>query len=380
LETLHNKYFDWAKNKLFDGLNEDHLSLISEYVYELSFKENETIMKEGEEGSFVFFMTKGTARVSKGELELSKIYPGDLVGLMSLIDQQPRSADVIAGASGAKGFALKADDWEKLMSKNQPELKSIILSNYLKYQQTAFRNTNQLGLKEARSRLKLEKQRVISAHFFAQMVVGLISFIFLLGFVTDVFKQTESTFVSFGLLFAYSIWSFLFIKHSKIPVEEFGITLENFKPAIKLIGPATIIFVISLFLLKWILISFWPESFGDKLIDFYLLDEHTWSYALLVLTVYSCHAVLQEFIARSCIQGGLMQFVVGKWAEWKAIILATLMFGSFHIMIDVRYGFLTLIPGFFWGYFFYRQKNLLAISISHIIIGITALFLLNLMD
>jgi membrane protease YdiL (CAAX protease family) len=298
---------------------------------------------------------------------------------MSLIDQQPRSADVIAGSNGARGFALNADGWVKLMNSNHSELKATVLNNYLKYQQTAFRNTNQLGLKEARSRLKLEKQRVISAHFFAQMVVGLISFIFLLGFVTDVFKQTESTFVSFGLLLAYSIWSFLFIKHSKIPVEEFGITLENFKPAIKLIGPATIIFIISLFLLKWILISFWPESFGDKLIDFYLLDEHTWSYALLVLTVYSFHAALQEFIARSCIQGGLMQFVVGKWAEWKAIILATLMFGSFHIMIDVRYGFLTLIPGFFWGYFFYRQKNLLAISISHIIIGITALFLLNLM-
>ncbi len=361
-------------------MDEEHLTLISEHIYACSFQRNEMIMEEGEEGSFVFFLTEGSAQVSKGELKLSKIYPGDLVGLMSLIDQQPRSADVVAGDSGAKGFALKAEDWEKLMNSDNTEIKSIILNNYLKYQQTAFRNTNQLGLKEARSRLKLEKQKIISATFFAQMVVGLIIFIFLLGFLTNLIKQTESTFISFGILLAYAIWSFIFIRNSKIPIEEFGITVKNFKPAIRHIGVATILFVAILFLLKWILISFWPEQFGSQLIDFYLLKENSWGYAILVLTVYSLHASLQEFIARGCIQGGLMQFVVGKWAEWKAIILSTLMYGSFHIMIDVTYGFLTLIPGFFWGYLFYRHKNLLAISISHIIIGITSLFVLNLMD
>jgi membrane protease YdiL (CAAX protease family) len=55
------------------------------------------------------------------------------------------------------------------------------------------------------------------------------------------------------------------------------------------------------------------------------------------------------------------------------------MFGSFHIMLNLKYGLLTLIPGLLWGYLFYKERNLLAVSISHVIIGIVALFVLNLM-
>jgi membrane protease YdiL (CAAX protease family) len=134
-----------------------------------------------------------------------------------------------------------------------------------------------------------------------------------------------------------------------------------------------------LFFLKWLLIGFWPEDYGNQIIDFYLLKNNNIGYSMLIILVYSMHAVLQEFIARSCIQGGLMEFVMGKWREWKSIVLASLMFSSFHIMIDVKYGFLTIIPGLMWGYLFYRNRNLLAVSLSHILIGITALFVLNIL-
>jgi CRP-like cAMP-binding protein len=369
----------WASNKLFEGLNSNQLDLLERYLYPVAYKPHESIMKEGEEGSFVFLAGEGSAYVQKGELKLSDIHPGDLVGLMALIDQQPRSASVIAGKDGVSGYAIDLKHWKQLMNEEHAEVKTAILTNYLKYQQTAFRNTNQLGLKEARARLELEKQRVMSAHFFAQMVVGLISFVFLLGFLTDLAKQIESTFISFVLLFGYAIWSFLFIRHSKIPLRAFGITMDNFQSAIRLIGGATVVFIISLFALKWLLTIMWPEVYGNRIIDFYLLEKQGLGYTLIVLVVYALHAFLQEFIARGCIQGGLMQFVVGKWAQWKAIVLSTLMFSTFHIMIDLRYGFITIIPGLFWGYLFYKQKNLLAIGISHIAIGILALFVLNLM-
>ena len=101
---------------------------------------------------------------------------------------------------------------------------------------------------------------------------------------------------------------------------------------------------------------------------------------ILVIALYSVHAVFREFIARACIQGGLMQFISGKWADWKSNILATLMFGSFHVMIDVKYAYLTIIPGLFWGYLFTKKKNLLAVAISHILIGIVAIFFLNLLE
>jgi hypothetical protein len=88
---------------------------------------------------------------------------------MSLIDKEPRSASVLAGKGGAKGFAINAKAWDQLMNNGHEGIKSTILTNYLRYQQAAFRKTNQLGLKEANARLSLEKHRVMSAHFFARI-------------------------------------------------------------------------------------------------------------------------------------------------------------------------------------------------------------------
>ncbi len=370
---------EWANNKIFEGLSTDQLQFVKSHLYETSYKSGETIMKSGEQGDFAFFITDGSVEVFADELKLTEFREGELVGLMALIDDEPRSATVVAGAHGVQGNVINSDDWKNLMNNGHTDIKSTILSNYIKYQQKSFRNTTQLSLAEARARIDQEKRRVVSAHFFAQMVLGLIVFVFLLGNLTEMARQVESTFISVGLLFAYAVWSYLYIRFSHFDLKTFGITMTNFKPALKLSLKMTLVFVVMLFVLKWILITFWPDDFGDKLIDFQLLDQNGQSYAVLVIGVYSFPAILQEFIARSCIQGGLMEFITGKWAEWKSIILATLMFSSFHIMIDIKYGFLTIAPGMLWGYLFYKNRNLLAVSISHIIIGIVALFMLNLM-
>jgi len=369
----------WRSNRLFDGLSDEQLNKLAPNLYFLKYIPAEEIMKQGEDGDFVFLIQEGSAEIYNDELLLSVLKPGDIAGLMSIMDEKPRSATVIAGPSGAEGYGIRKESLKQLFNEPDTVLTNKLLINYIRNQQERVRNTNQLGLKEARARLEHEKKRTLSAHFFAQMVLGLIVFIFLLSFLTDLAKQIESTFISFAVLFAYSIWSYIFITSSRLDLRRFGLTMANFRPALSLAMRLTIPFITFLFGLKWLLITIWPAQFGNKVIDFYLLDEHGAGYTALVILVYSLHAALQEFIARSCIQGGLMEFVAGKWAEWKSIILASLMFSSFHLMLDIRYGLLTIVPGLLWGYQFYRYRNLLAVSISHILIGITALFVLKLL-
>lgn len=379
MQTIAATSYPWKSNKLFTGLSADELNRLSPHLYELSFNNGQEIIRQGDEGSFIFLIHDGSAQVYNDELLLSELKTGDLVGLMSIMDNKPRSATVIAGSKGAKGYGISKESLQLLLDDQNIQLSNQVLLNYVRAQQDRMRNTNQLGLKETRARLDQEKKRTMSAHFFAQMVLGLIIFIFLLGFLTEMTHEVESTFISFGLLLAYSIWAFIFIRYSDFDLKIFGLTIGNFKPAMKLVMKFTLPFILMLFLLKWILITLWPQDYGDQIIDFYLIQENGLGFGLLIMTIYSMHAVLQEFIARSCIQGGLMEFVMGSWKEWKSIILASLMFSSFHIMIDVKYGFMTLIPGLMWGYLFYKHRNLLAVSISHILIGITALFVLNLM-
>jgi CRP/FNR family transcriptional regulator, cyclic AMP receptor protein len=56
----------------------------------------ETIVEQGEKGSFMFYIEKGTAQVVFNGAVLEVASSGDIVGEMALIDSDPRSASIIA--------------------------------------------------------------------------------------------------------------------------------------------------------------------------------------------------------------------------------------------------------------------------------------------
>lgn len=334
-------------------------------------------MREGEHGTFLFILTAGSAQVIKDDLRLSELFPGDLAGLMAIIDDKPRSATVIAGENGSRGYGLTSAAFHKLMHADKDSIASTMLLNYLKYQQDTVRNTNELTLNEARLRLEVEKKRVLSGRFFAQMVLGQVIFTFCQGFLYEKAHNVESTYISFMVLGVYSIWSGFFVWQSGLSRDLFGLTMKNFVPALRLMIPATLGFAVILFVLKWVMITFFPERFGVNLIDFYHQPAGESTSVLVILFLYTIHATFQEFIARACIQGGLQQFIDGKRNALYSIVLATLMFSSFHLMIDLNFALITIVPSMFWGYLFSKHKSLPAVAISHIIIGILALFVLN---
>jgi CRP-like cAMP-binding protein len=356
-------------------MNEEQLSTIAPLIKEKKYAPKEVVMNEGDEGTFMFMIQDGSVSVLKKELKLSEHNAGDLVGLMSLLDNTPRSATVIAGEQGAMGYTINSDGIQQILSREKDSIVSTMLHNYIIYQQSAIRNTNALGLREARAKLEQEQKRVLSARFFVQMVLGLLVFTFLLGFLNEKTKQVDSTFVSFTILSVYALWSLFYVRISGLPLRSFGLTLSNLKPAFKKTMIATGGFLVFLFILKAVLITWFPDKYGTQLIEWYNANGQGSVWILIAL--YAVHAVMQEFIARGCIQGGLHQFISGKGGQWMAIFLATLMFSSFHLMIDMKLAVWTMVPGLFWGYLFYKEKNVLAVGVSHIIIGLVAFFVLN---
>jgi CRP-like cAMP-binding protein len=356
-------------------MNEEQLLTIAPLIKEKKYAPQEVVMNEGDEGTFMFMIQHGSVNILKKELKLSEHSSGDLVGLMSLLDNTPRSATVIAGENGATGYTINSDGIQQILGREKDSIVSTMLHNYIIYQQNAIRNTNALGLREARAKLEQEQKRVLSARFFVQMVFGLLVFTFLLGFLNEKTKQVDSTFVSFAILAVYALWSLFYVRISGLPLGSFGLTLSNLKPAFKKTMIATTGFLVFLFILKGALITWAPEEYGTQLIEWYNTNgkESVW----ILIALYAIHAVMQEFIARGCIQGGLHQFISGKGGQWMAIFLATLMFSSFHLMIDMKLALLTMVPGLFWGYLFYKEKNVLAVGVSHVIIGLVAFFVLN---
>ncbi len=71
-----------------------------ENIYSRLYQAGETIFRRGEPGDHAYFIERGAVDViiekDGGDIVLAKLGPGEIIGEMSMIDDAPRSADVIA--------------------------------------------------------------------------------------------------------------------------------------------------------------------------------------------------------------------------------------------------------------------------------------------
>lgn len=94
MPPLAEGYF---RNYLVHGLSKDAVSMLAALATEEVFLGNEFIIREGERGSDLFIVLDGTVNiVIGGSDKLCDVGPGGVFGEIALLDDQPRSADVIA--------------------------------------------------------------------------------------------------------------------------------------------------------------------------------------------------------------------------------------------------------------------------------------------
>ena len=81
---------------LFRGCAEESLQRLADRTAEIDFATGAPIVQQGQVGNGLFILVLGSARVLTGEQELARLGPGEVVGELSVIDQEPRVASVIA--------------------------------------------------------------------------------------------------------------------------------------------------------------------------------------------------------------------------------------------------------------------------------------------
>ncbi len=86
---------------IFAEVNEKHLEDILSHCHERRYPKGEIIVSENEKGDSMFLILEGEVKVSLvsedgKEIILSTLIKGDFFGEMSLLDGEPRSANVIA--------------------------------------------------------------------------------------------------------------------------------------------------------------------------------------------------------------------------------------------------------------------------------------------
>jgi membrane protease YdiL (CAAX protease family) len=93
---------------------------------------------------------------------------------------------------------------------------------------------------------------------------------------------------------------------------------------------------------------------------------------------YALFCPVQEFISRSGIQSALQNFLPdSKSRVWIAIILSNLMFSTAHSHVNLTFALLTFFPGLYWGWMYARQRSLLGVSLSHVMVGVWIFFIVG---
>lgn len=81
---------------LFHGCTPDSLMRVAQVTGELDFAAGQVIVAQGQVGNGLYIIVDGRAVATSGQERLAEFGPGDFFGELTVIDQEPRSATVVA--------------------------------------------------------------------------------------------------------------------------------------------------------------------------------------------------------------------------------------------------------------------------------------------
>ena len=106
-----------ASVPLFAGLSGRQLRKIAKSTTEITYEAGDLIVREGGRTKTLFVVLEGTARVVRNDRTIARRSAGDYIGEISMIDQRPRAASVIADTP-MRCLILDHDDLRKLVARD----------------------------------------------------------------------------------------------------------------------------------------------------------------------------------------------------------------------------------------------------------------------
>lgn len=105
---------------LFREIPKRHLRSIARVTRVSSHPAGRTIVQEGTDGSAMYVLLEGEARVVRKDRTVARLGPGDFFGEISLIDGGPRTASVVAD-SPIRSLKLEGQAFRKVVA-GEPSL------------------------------------------------------------------------------------------------------------------------------------------------------------------------------------------------------------------------------------------------------------------
>lgn len=112
---------------LFSACSQRQLAQVAALTVPAELKKGTVMTREGATGGLAFIIATGRAEVTRAGRRLARLGPGDVVGELSLIDGEPRSATVTA-TSDLEVLELDRKDLLKLLRKAPPVVRKLLES------------------------------------------------------------------------------------------------------------------------------------------------------------------------------------------------------------------------------------------------------------
>ncbi|MDQ7858823.1 MAG: cyclic nucleotide-binding domain-containing protein [Armatimonadota bacterium] len=103
--------------ELFSGVTARALGVIANAAVDVSYPAGQYIVRQGQVGTGFYVVASGRVRVVRGGRVLERLGPGGFFGELSVIDQAPRAAHVIA-EDPTTCLALASWDFARLMERH----------------------------------------------------------------------------------------------------------------------------------------------------------------------------------------------------------------------------------------------------------------------
>jgi CRP-like cAMP-binding protein/membrane protease YdiL (CAAX protease family) len=349
----------------------------------------EFILREGDLDPILYVLVDGHAHLTKNTsfsgdtVRMTEFREGDVLGELKIIDPRPNSASVV---SVTKVTAVAIDLEALAKSSGLAEARGTILSNVGKILAARLRATTGQGADALQRELEESRARTYAGRFIVLILAMLATYqLGLLALeLVPLNERPASSILSFAMIVWAAIPITLSLKHTPFPLESYGLTARRGGQfAVQALLWTIPILALMLFL-KLALMRWAPSMIGRPLFDPGAVFIRTGSFNIqlyfVYALIYSVHAPLQEFVVRAGFQGTLQHLspAASGGINWKAILVSNLLFSAAHSYFGLWFCFAVFVPGLFWGWMFARQRSLIGVAISHVLIGLWGIFALGL--
>jgi CRP/FNR family transcriptional regulator, cyclic AMP receptor protein len=103
-----------ARCALFRGLDPDQIAAVAATATQVAFPAGHVVARQGEIGTGFFIVASGEVRVVRDGKTLATLGPGEFFGELSVLDRQPRIAQVVT-TRPTRCLAIASWDLERVL-------------------------------------------------------------------------------------------------------------------------------------------------------------------------------------------------------------------------------------------------------------------------